>query len=147
MIVLWMILALVIGVSATMQPTLNTSLSSKVGLGATLVLNGALVLALSLIYYFVTPQNGKPGLAGLTEVTWYECLGGPFGFCIVILSVLLFPRLGAGLTFALAIFAQFFLAALVDHYGLFGMPRDPLTVWRIVGLCFLALGAGILKLA
>lgn len=147
MIVLWMGLAMAMGVAATVQPTLNTSLSSKVGLGATLILNGALVLLFSLVYYVLVPQNGKPGLAGLSQVSWWECLGGPFGFSIVLLATLLFPRLGAGLTFALAILAQFSLSAVIDHYGLMGMPTNPLNGWRLLGLLFLAVGAGLMKLA
>ncbi|HKC50171.1 MAG TPA: DMT family transporter [Myxococcota bacterium] len=35
---------------------------------------------------------------------------------------------------------------MVDHLGLMGMPRDPLTLQRVIGVALVAAGAAVMRL-
>jgi uncharacterized membrane protein YdcZ (DUF606 family) len=36
--------------------------------------------------------------------------------------------------------------ALVDHFGLIGMPREPLTLQRVIGAALVAAGVAVFRL-
>jgi transporter family-2 protein len=60
--------------------------------------------------------------------SWTLYLGGLFGFVIVASLAFVFPKIGAAYAIALMIGGQCVAALVVDHFGLIGMPRDPLTL-------------------
>lgn len=65
--------------------------------------------------------------------------GGVFGLVIISCAAVAYPRLGAGVTTALAVAAQVVVALLLDRLGATGA-RLPLTTERVVGLVLVALG-------
>ncbi len=79
------------------------------------------------------------------RVPWHQYLGGLCGFSIILLSIILFPRLGASVTLTLAIAAQLVLAVIIDHYGFMGVPENPITLTRVLGVALVGSGAALLK--
>ena len=43
------------------------------------------------------------------------------------------PKVSAGVVIAATVFGQITAAIVVDHFGWLGVPRVPITPWRIVG--------------
>jgi bacterial/archaeal transporter family-2 protein len=77
---------------------------------------------------------------------WWGWLGGLVGASYVTVSLLAVPEIGAAPTIALSVAGQQLASALVDHAGLFRLPRRPLTLARIVGVLVLVAGAVLLQL-
>jgi Putative inner membrane exporter, YdcZ len=63
----------------------------------------------------------------------------PVGFPFV------FPKIGAAYAVALMVGGQCLAALMVDHFGLMGMPRDPLTIQRVIGVALVAAGAVVMR--
>jgi len=63
----------------------------------------------------------------------------------VLASMMLGPRLGALAFFSLVILGQLASSVLVDHFGLLGFPRAPLSAGRLLGLLALMLGAWLIN--
>ncbi len=146
MTAIWMILALVLGSSVAFQGAVNSSLSSRIGVGQTLLVNTLVVALGTIIVLVVTskPANLAPG--HMLQGPWYEYMGGVLGFLVIFLAMSLFPRLGAGLTLTLAIAAQLIVAVAIDHFALLGVPAHPATPARLAGVALLIAGAVIVKL-
>jgi len=145
MTVIWLSLALVMGACVALQGTINTSLAAKIGTGETLLANTLVLVVGSVIVVFAMPWKGEAGISRFVQAPWYEYTGGVLGFLVVFLAVVLFPRLGAGLTLSLAIAAQLILAVAIDHFGFMGVPEHALTWQRLVGLGLLVGGTALVK--
>jgi transporter family-2 protein len=56
-----------------------------------------------------------------------------------------FPRIGAAYAVVLMIGGQCVAALVVDHLGLMGMPPDPITLQRVLGMAMVAAGAIVVR--
>ena len=142
----WMLLAMVMGACVALQGTINASLAARIGTGETLLVNTAIVALGSIIVFFVLSDPGKLSVSHFLKASWYEYLGGIFGFMIIFLAIVLFPKLGAGLTLSLAIAAQLVLAVVIDHFGLMGIAQHAASLPRLAGVALLIAGATLVKL-
>ena len=77
---------------------------------------------------------------------WSLYLGGLFGFIIVASLTVVFPKIGAAYAIALMVGGQCIAALVVDHYGLIGMPREPLTLQRVIGAALVAAGVVVFRI-
>src|SRR4029453_4648298 len=121
-------LAVAAGVAAALQAATNAGLARAAGLGPALIVNTLIVLISSL--------GLGAGGGGRTPffpagASWTLYLGGLFGFVIVASLAFVFPKIGAAYAVALMVGGQCIAALIVDHFGLMGMPHDPLTIQRM----------------
>jgi transporter family-2 protein len=85
-------------------------------------------------------RTARPRVGALTTVPWWGWLGGACAAAYVTATFLLIPRIGAATTIALTVTGQQLASALIDHRGLFRLPRRPLTAARLGGLALLVTG-------
>ncbi|MBM3986487.1 MAG: DMT family transporter [Planctomycetes bacterium] len=131
------LLALALGAAVCLQSTVNGQLSLRLGLPLTLMINSGTVFAGSSLWYLVARTAGQ--MPERTPAPWFLFTGGLFGLVIISCAAVAYPRLGAGVTTALAVGAQVVVALLLDRLGATGA-RLPLTTERVVGLVLVALG-------
>lgn len=75
-------------------------------------------------------------------------LAGGLIVCFYVLSAtLLAPKIGVGNFIMFAVVSQVFVAACIDHFGLFGAVVRELNPMRLIGLAFLVLGLIVSQLA
>jgi transporter family-2 protein len=136
------LMAAAAGVAAALQAAANSSLARYTGVGAALVINTAIVLIATVVLwaYEGAPRTFFPG--GI-PASFY--VGGLFGFVVVAVGALVFPKIGAAQAIAFMVFGQCVAALAIDHCGLLGMPHDPVTLRRVVGLALVAAGIAVLK--
>ena len=135
-------LAVLAGIAGSIQASANAGLSQRVGLGAALVVNTTIVLAATLIFFFARGPHASFFPAG---TPWTLYLGGLCGFVILLSLAFVFPKIGAAWAIALVVLGQSVAALVIDHYGLLGMPRDPITLVRIGGMAVVAGGVALLR--
>ena len=93
----------------------------------------------------VAVTSGKLFDPGLKQVPWYAWLGGFYGAFFVAAAAFGAPRVGLGVFLTAAIAGQLAAALLVDHYGLFGLIRQPVTLTRAAGLLLILVGAVLVR--
>ena len=135
-------LALAAGVAAAMQAATNSGLARFAGLGPTLVVNTVTVL-LGAIGLWVA-MGARPTFFP-ADAPWSLYLGGLFGFVIIASLTVVFPRIGAAYAVALMVGGQCIAALVVDHYGLMGMPRQAVTMQRVIGIALVSAGALVVQ--
>jgi transporter family-2 protein len=135
-------LAIAAGAAAAMQAATNAGLSKSVGLGPALVVNTVIVLIGAIGLWAAMGAKTTFFPAG---ASWTLYLGGIFGFVIIASLAFVFPKIGAAYAIALMIGGQCVAALVADHFGLMGMPRDPLTIRRVIGVALVAAGAVVMR--
>lgn len=125
-----------------MQPSVNGSLGKSVAhpLQASLIsfASGTAIL----LVLTVTVGGGFPPRFTVPpgNLPWWIWFGGAIGVTMVTTSLLLVPRIGSLPWFAAVMTGQTIAALVLDHYGLLGNPRSPITGLRIAGTLMLILG-------
>lgn len=140
--VLFAALAVLAGIATALQASANAGLSQRVGLGAALVVNTLIVLAGTLVFFVARGPHADFFPAG---TPWALYIGGVCGFVIILCLAFVFPRIGAVWAIALVVLGQSIAALLIDHYGLLGMPKDPVTIPRAAGLALVAAGISLIR--
>jgi transporter family-2 protein len=135
-------LAIAAGVAAAMQAATNAGLSKSAGLGPALVVNTVIVLIGTIGLW---AAMGAKTIFFPAGTSWTLYLGGLFGFVIIASLTFVFPKIGAAYAIALMVGGQRVAALVVDHFGLMGMPRDPLTIPRVIGVALVAVGAVVVR--
>jgi len=135
-------LAMAAGVAAAVQAAANAGLAKSAGIGPALVINTVIVLIGTIGLWAAT---GARSTFLPPSASWTLYLGGLFGFMIIASLAFVFPKIGAAYAVALMIGGQCVAALVVDHFGLFGMPQDVLTLQRAIGVALVAAGAVMMR--
>lgn len=136
------LIAAVAGVATSVQAAANAGLASRIGLAAAMVVNTLIVLLGSLAFYLARAPHGELFPSG---TPWSLYVGGVCGFVIVLSLAFVFPRIGGAVAIALVVLGQAAAALAIDHFGLMGMPREPVTLARVAGLLLVGGGVVIMR--
>ena len=134
--------ALCAGIAVACQGAVNAGLSLRTGLGAALVVNTSVVLLGAFCFLFASGSSATFFPSG---TPWFLYLGGIGGFIFILVNAFVFPKIGAGPAVALAVLGQGIAALAIDHFGLFGIPRHPVSLSQIGGVLLIAVGVTLLK--
>jgi transporter family-2 protein len=130
------------GVAAAFQAAANAGLSSRIGLGAALLVNTSVVLLGTIVFYVADGPHGKFFPAG---TPWSLYVGGVCGFVVILSMAFVLPEIGAVVAIALVVLGQGIAGLAIDHFGLMGMPREPITIVRVAGLLLVGGGVALIR--
>ena len=140
-----MLLALTVGCLLPIQASINAKLGGflKAPIMAALVnfMVGGIVLLL-VILGTRTPNNL---LLAAKEAPVYAWIGGLMGATFVGSIIFLIPRLGAALSFSLIVCGQLVFSLILDHFGMFGVPVQPVNWGRIGGVLLILVGVLLIQ--
>lgn len=122
-----------------LQAPINSMLGKQVGtFQAAFVSFSIGTITLALIAGLLKGGFGSIGEA--RELSWYYLTGGLLGVIYVTTVLVTVRSLGAGSVVAMSIAGQLTMSVLVDHFGLLGVTRDPISVLKLVGVALLGIG-------
>lgn len=139
-----LLLAVIAGVFIAVQAPTNALLGKASGSPIIAAFISFVVGALALgLVAGVT--SGKLCGPGLRQVPWYAWIGGFYGAFFVAVAAFAAPRLGVGVLLTAAVAGQLAAALVLDHYGLLGLTRHPVTVTRAAGFILVVVGAVLVR--
>jgi transporter family-2 protein len=138
------VFTIVAGAAGACQAAANAALAGRVGIGTALLINSLLVTAATVVLFFAS-GGGASTVAAATAAPWRHFIGGPCGFAIIVCLAYGFPRIGAALAVALLVLGQGATALVIDHFGLWGTPVNPVSPIRLVGAALVAAGVLLLR--
>lgn len=140
------ILLLVAGAGITVQSGINARLGHWLGNSMHAVLVSFVVgTAAALVYCLV--QGGWFAAWGvLGSLPWWAWTGGLLGVMFVWTAIFAVPRAGVSVMFPLVVTGQMVAAIVVEHYGLLGAQKQPVSLARMGGVLLVVLGAVVLGL-
>jgi len=147
----WLILValgfvgIVAGASAVLQQVLVASLRSSIGSITWAVLISYLGGTLTMLLVVLASREKLALPAAISGLDWLPWIAGAFGVIYIMIAVLLIPRLGSATVLALLVAGQLLASIAFDHFGLFGLPKQPADVSRIAGAVMLLGGVLLIR--
>jgi len=122
-----------------LQAPVNSVLGRAIGTWQAAFLSFLIgTVALAVIASLATGGLGQ--VSGVRNVSWYYLSGGLLGAAYVTTILVTVRTLGAGGVVAATIAGQLAVSVVVDHFGLIGVAKQPVTAAKVVGVALLGLG-------
>ena len=134
------LVAIAVAIAANLQGQISGILERKFGVFDSILViylgGGLLILAIAIFRTFF----GSYSWSNYLSLPWYSILAGASGLVIVGGIAYCVSRLGLTATFGLIITFQFFLASVLDSYGI-GLEPRPMNLSRFLGVGLLMAGS------
>ena len=130
---------LLAGVGIPVMAALNAGLGVRLqspALAAVVLFLVAMVASLS----YLLLVEGIPTSLSAPSTPFYFYLGGLFVVFYVLSVTWIAPRFGIGNAVSFVLLGQLLSMATIDQFGLLGAPQTTLTLPRLIGLLFMAIG-------
>ncbi len=122
-----------------LQAPINSMLGKTIGTWQAAFVSFAIgTVALACIAALA--RGGLGQIAEARHLTWYYLSGGLLGAAYITSVLVTVRSLGAGGVVAATIAGQLAVSVVVDHFGLLGVVKQPVTVVRVAGIVLLAIG-------
>ena len=135
------LLAFIAGALLVIQTGMNIAIGRAYGgnfVGAALI--NFTVGASGLQLFLLLTRAALPQREQLAAVPGWAWFGGLIGAFYVATVTIAGPRVGALAVLALTVAGQMAASLMVDHFGLLGFAREPMTMIRLVGAALLFVG-------
>jgi len=133
------ILTAATGGLVALQAPVNSILGRAIGTWQAAFVSFAIgTVALAAIAALAT--GGLGPVSGVRNVSWVYLTGGLLGAAYVTTILVTVRTLGAGGIVAATIAGQLAISVVIDHFGLVGVAKQPITALKILGIALLALG-------
>lgn len=142
---LFAVWTLIAGAGIPLIGVLNSGVARSVGnpFAATAIMFAiAMIVAIGLTLLFY----GSPTAAQLGSAPPISYAAGLLIGFYALSATIIIPRFGAASFVAFILIAQLLTSAIVDKFGLFGMPSRPLDLARLIGLIVIATGIAIMEI-
>lgn len=140
MLIFLVLLAIVIGSLMPIQAGLNAELGRIVQnpfVGALISFTtGTIALGLIVLFQGSIIEYARR----LPFHAPHLLMGGFLGAIFVGASIFLIPKLGATTMIGAFVTGQLLMSLIIDHYGFLGMPVNPISLQRIMGVILLFAG-------
>ncbi|MCG8414397.1 MAG: DMT family transporter [Pseudomonadales bacterium] len=130
---------LLAGIGIPTMAALNAGLSAKLqspGLAATILFMMATLLSIAYMLTF----EGMPRAFVADNTPLYFYFGGFFVVFYIFSITWVAPNFGIGNAVSFVLLGQLISMMVIDQFGLMGSPQVSITLQRIVGIVFMAIG-------
>lgn len=138
--------AIMAGAATAFQPPVNATFAQHSGSrlhgGWINFFVGCVVMTLVCL----VSRTPLPSVQKVSGAPWWAYIGGMLGAFFVTTAVFVVPKLGAVNYLVLLILGQMVANTLIDHFGWLGMPAQPFSAGKAVGLLLIAAGVACVKL-
>ncbi len=131
--IIFYLLALVVGGIAAVQSGINSSLSRGIdsSLWGTII---SFFCGLSVLLLFALITREPMPLKKIATMPAYLFTGGAMGAILVFSMIFLFPKIGPVNIVIFSVFGQMLFSLLIDHYGWFGAPVNQINWQKVASL-------------
>ena len=143
-----LLITLLAGAALPVQAGINARLSREMGSPSSAALISFLIGTVSILIFVLlsrvsTPEGGFGATA--SRLPWWIWLGGVIGAVFITVSAAFAARLGLTLFSAVVIAGQLLTSVGLDHFGLLGAERHPVSLLRLAGIALLAVGIALIR--
>ena len=135
-------LAALAGLGGAVQVAVMGRLGERVGVFPAVAFSTMVSIAVAFAALLLV-RRSVAGVGDVLHQPRWLWIGGLLSVFIVFTMTFAAPRIGTAATIGTVIAGNLVMGAAIDGYGLFGLDRIPLNWARVLGLAFLAAGAGL----
>lgn len=137
------IFAILSGFFISLQNVLNATIGTAISTWSTAMVTQAVGAIGALLLYVAFKE---PSFSALKQVKTRYLFGGSFGAIVVATSVFAVTYVGAAMTNAAMLLAQLATVIIIELFGLFDMPKQPIARQQLLGLTIMVIGALMITL-
>lgn len=126
-------IAFAVGAAVPMQSAINAQAGSHLGHPLYGALTNTAVASLILAILVLVFRAPPPRMQQAANGPWWLWTGGLVGAAFVFGALFVAPRIGAASFAAATIFGTIAASLLIDHFGLFAFPVQPVSLQRLAG--------------
>jgi len=145
-ITLYLITGIIMGTFFPIQASMSARLSSssKTPLTASLIAFSLGTVILLIINLIVDPIGFTVGID--FSYPLYIFIGGAIaGVGFNVANIILFSKLGASITTLVTVAGQMIVGILIDHFGWFGVPANPVSITRTLGIAIMIFAISLVQ--
>jgi transporter family-2 protein len=139
---------LIAGAALPVQAGINSRLGREMGSPFVASLISFLIGTASILIFVLLARVSAPegGYAvAASRAPWWIWLGGVIGAVFVTVAATFASRIGFSLFSAVVIAGQLLTSVALDHFGLLGAERHPVSLFRLVGVVLLVVGIALIR--
>ena len=136
------VLALLAGLSGSVQAAVMGRFGQRIGTFEALAFSSAVQAGLTALL-LVGVRGGVGGYGTAARQPAWMWLGGVMGAFIVLSVTFATPRIGTAATIGLLIAGQLAMGVVIDRFGLFGFEQMDISWPRALGIVLLGVGAAL----
>lgn len=137
---MYYLLALFIGFCCAFMLVQNGALSDGVGV----YLSTVLIHVVGLVTVGLVQLFRRQSLKPRAKLPFYYFLGGLFGVIPTAFNNIAFGVISVSAILALGLLGQSLTSILIDHFGLFGVKKQPFRKEKLVGIGFVVGGIALM---
>lgn len=141
---IWIALALAAGAALPLQGGINARLGKAAESPYYAALLSFAVGTIALLAYVLATRQ-TVSWAGVKQLPPQYWAGGLLGAAYVTVVILVFPKLGPGLTFSLVVAGQMTLALVLEHFNILVAQPHPINLARMIGAALIVGGVILMK--
>jgi transporter family-2 protein len=139
------LLVLVAGGLIALQAPTNAILAKAGGSPVLAALISFAVGALGLLVVWLASGN-RPAPSAFGRLPWYAWIGGFYGATFVAVAAYAAPRIGLASLITIGIAGQIVVAMCLDQLGALGLPRDPISLVKLLGAMLVIAGVILVRI-
>lgn len=141
----FMAVVLLAGAMLPVQAGLNHKMGNAIASPEYASFISFLIGTVGLLGYLLFIKQDLGVISQSINAPWYSWAAGLLGAFYVTTIIIMTPRLGVALTFALIVTGQMLLSVMLDHFGLLGMQVRAINWGKVMGIVCLIVGVIIIR--
>ncbi|WP_373894407.1 DMT family transporter [Virgibacillus natechei] len=144
---LWILLGLATGMLPPMQTAINSSLRYEVDSFIYAAFISFIVGTIVLLAMAILINKGikLTRTSGDSTLKSWHFAGGALGAAYIASNIMLMPYLGVTLTLMSTILGQIVMGLVIDHFGMFNLPKYPIDQRRVIAVLMIISGIALLN--
>jgi transporter family-2 protein len=140
----WILVAFVAGAVLPIQAGFNSNLGKtlKSPIHASMM---SFIVGFIAIALFILISKQQVTFSEVKTASILDWMGGLLGAFYVTSIILVFPKLGPGLTFGLIVAGQMLISILLEHFNILVANPHPINLWRILGILLIVIGVVMIR--
>ena len=138
------LLVFIAGAMVALQAPTNAMLARAGGSAVLAALISFAVGTAALLAVWLMSGN-RPGTSAFAGLPWYAWIGGLYGAVFVAVAAYAAPKIGVASLITIGIAGQIAMALLLDHIGAMGLPKDEISIGRVLGALLVLAGVVLVR--
>ena len=141
----YFIVALIIGCGAPLQAGINSLLGKSLGHPLLAAATNTTVATLSILIVMLLVRVKLPSVKVAMAAPWWMYCGGVIGAFAVFGALNFAPKMGAAAYVSVTILGIVTASLLLDHFGVVGFQKHPITFGKLFGAVMVVFGMAIIQ--
>ena len=143
---LYLAFAMILGMALPIQIGLNAILAKYLSSPYLSALINYIIGGIAILIVAFMVKAPFSNFQNISAAPVWIFLGGLLGALYIAGTIIVAPKIGAGMTLSLVVAGQMIIALFLDHFGLIGFPQISISSLKLLGVGLIIMGVFLIKI-